>query len=144
MSDADKNDNLLQGLIKETLRLYPVAPFIGRYAAHDGQLGGCEIKKNVSLRHLLCLHDFNARLTFVIFFKTLVLLSLYTAGREQQHFVRPLEVLPERWHRSEAVENALLPHEPHASLPFAIGIRSCIGKKIAINQISALLGTVSI
>lgn len=43
------SDNwLVSGLIKETLRLYPVAPFIGRYAASDGFLGGYPVKKNVN------------------------------------------------------------------------------------------------
>lgn len=41
--------NTVRGLIKETLRLYPVAPFIGRYLAVDGVLGNFHVKKNVSL-----------------------------------------------------------------------------------------------
>lgn len=39
---------LLHGLIKETLRLYPVAPFIGRYLPQDAQIGEHFVEKNVS------------------------------------------------------------------------------------------------
>ena len=39
---------LLKGLVKETLRLYPVAPFIGRYMAEDCIIDNYFIKKNVS------------------------------------------------------------------------------------------------
>uniref|UniRef100_A0A1B0BQX6 Cholesterol side-chain cleavage enzyme, mitochondrial n=1 Tax=Glossina palpalis gambiensis TaxID=67801 RepID=A0A1B0BQX6_9MUSC len=58
---------LVHGFIKETLRLYPVAPFIGRYMPRDVLIGGYHIKK-----------------------KSLVLLSLYTADRDSKHFPDPL------------------------------------------------------
>ncbi|KAL5285479.1 CYP315A1 family protein [Megaselia abdita] len=38
----------IKGLIRETLRLYPVAPFIGRYLASDAVIGNYKIDKNVS------------------------------------------------------------------------------------------------
>lgn len=37
-----------KGLIRETLRLYPVAPFIGRYLASDAVIGNYKIVKDVS------------------------------------------------------------------------------------------------
>ncbi|XP_022216126.2 cytochrome P450 315a1, mitochondrial [Drosophila obscura] len=104
---------LLHGLIKESLRLYPVAPFIGRYLPQDAHLAGHFIEKD-----------------------TMVLLSLYTAGRDASHFEQPERVLPERWcvGRSEQV------HQSHGSLPFAIGQRSCIGRRVALKQLHSLLG----
>jgi len=45
---ATNDSRLLHGLIKESLRLYPVAPFIGRYLPQDAQLGGHFIEKDVS------------------------------------------------------------------------------------------------
>ncbi|ALC47308.1 sad [Drosophila busckii] len=104
---------LLHGLIKEALRLYPVAPFIGRYMPQDAQIGGHFIEKD-----------------------TLVLLSLYTAGRDPAHFEQPLRVMPERWYQSDSQQT----HQPHASLPFAIGQRSCIGRRVALKQLHLLLG----
>jgi len=44
---AAAESQFLHGLIKETLRLYPVAPFIGRYLPQDAQIGGHHIEKNV-------------------------------------------------------------------------------------------------
>ncbi|KAH8336493.1 hypothetical protein KR074_001276, partial [Drosophila pseudoananassae] len=110
---ASHGSQLLHGLIKESLRLYPVAPFIGRYLPQDTQMGGHFIEKD-----------------------TLVLLSLYTAGRDASHFERPELVLPERWclGQSEQV------HQSHGSLPFAIGQRSCIGRRVALKQLHSLLG----
>ncbi|XP_034661880.1 cytochrome P450 315a1, mitochondrial [Drosophila subobscura] len=104
---------LMHGLIKESLRLYPVAPFIGRYLPQDAHLGGHLVEKD-----------------------TMVLLSLYTAGRDASHFEQPERVLPERWcvGRSEQV------HQSHGSLPFAIGQRSCIGRRVALKQLHSLLG----
>ncbi|EDW66851.1 cytochrome P450 315a1, mitochondrial [Drosophila virilis] len=110
---AAAESQLLHGLIKETLRLYPVAPFIGRYLPQDAQIGGHFIEKD-----------------------TLVLISLYTSGRDPSHFEQPLKVLPERWllGHSDRV------HQSHGSLPFAIGQRSCIGRRVAMKQLHALLG----
>ncbi|KAH8359055.1 hypothetical protein KR093_004107, partial [Drosophila rubida] len=104
---------VLHGVIKETLRLYPVAPFIGRYMPQDAVIGGHRVEKN-----------------------TMVLISLYTAGRDPSHFEQPLRVWPERWFLAESEQV----HQAHGSLPFAIGQRSCIGRRVALKQLHALLG----
>nr|CAD7606882.1 unnamed protein product [Timema genevievae] len=64
----------------------------------------------------------------------LIVMSLYTSGRDGKHFPEPDVFKPERWCRNQAgtyrgVEN------PYASLPFAMGARSCVGRKIAESQI---------
>jgi len=66
----------------------------------------------------------------------MVLLSLYTAGRDPSHFEQPERIVPERWciGKSEQV------HQSHGSLPFAIGQRSCIGRRVALKQLHSLLG----
>ncbi|XP_034114638.1 cytochrome P450 315a1, mitochondrial [Drosophila albomicans] len=104
---------VLHGVIKETLRLYPVAPFIGRYMPQDAIIGGHHVEKN-----------------------TMVLISLYTAGRDPSHFEQPLRVWPERWFLGSSDQV----HQAHGSLPFAIGQRSCIGRRVALKQLHALLG----
>ncbi|EDV92546.1 cytochrome P450 315a1, mitochondrial [Drosophila grimshawi] len=111
---AADQSKLLHGLIKETLRLYPVAPFIGRYLPQDVQIGGHYIEKD-----------------------TLVLISLYTSGRDPSHFHQPLRVLPERWFLGNTEHQV---HQTHGSLPFAIGQRSCIGRRVALKQLHSLLG----
>lgn len=67
--------------------------------------------------------------------QTLVLISLYTAGRDSSHFEHPLRVLPERWIVGETEQV----HKAHGSLPFGIGQRSCIGRRVALKQLHSLL-----
>ncbi|KAH8414052.1 hypothetical protein KR222_003372 [Zaprionus bogoriensis] len=131
---AAGESQLLHGLIKESLRLYPVAPFIGRYLPRDAQIGNHFVEKNVCFRVSLAWLSLNFLL--FCFSQTLVLISLYTAGRDPSHFEQPLKVLPERWilGKTEQV------HKAHGSLPFAMGQRSCIGRRVALKQLHFLLG----
>lgn len=71
--------------------------------------------------------------------QTLVLISLYTAGRDPSHFEHPLRVLPERWVVGETEQV----HKAHGSLPFGIGQRSCIGRRVALKQLHSLLAKCS-
>lgn len=45
---SDLGTPIIRGLVKEALRLYPVAPFIGRFMPKDFSLKGYPIKKDVS------------------------------------------------------------------------------------------------
>ncbi|KAI8129035.1 Cytochrome P450 315a1, mitochondrial [Lucilia cuprina] len=112
---------LLRGLIKETLRLYPVAPFIGRYIAQE-----CRLDNKYHLKE-----------------NSLVFLSLFTAGRDAKHFPEPLKVMPERWLRNEQTGELRAVYAAHATLPFAIGNRSCIGRKLAINQMQYMIAAMA-
>ncbi|XP_058468174.1 cytochrome P450 315a1, mitochondrial [Malaya genurostris] len=110
---------LIRGTIKEALRLFPVAPFIGRVLEKDAIIGDFLIPKN-----------------------TLAILSLYTAGRARSNFYNPNEFLPQRWIRDEFNNTPFLPFRTNASLPFAIGIRSCIGRRIAMYQMQFLISKI--
>ncbi|XP_076653765.1 cytochrome P450 family protein sad isoform X1 [Halictus rubicundus] len=101
----------LKGIIKETLRLYPTAPFISRYLPEDSLIGNYFVPKG-----------------------ELIVLSIYSSGRDGKNFSRPNEFLPERWIRTDKSTYRSL-FNPHASLPFALGARSCIGRKLAEIQI---------
>ncbi|XP_067637133.1 cytochrome P450 315a1, mitochondrial isoform X2 [Eurosta solidaginis] len=120
MAANDGRGNMLvHGLIRETMRLYPIAPFIGRYLATEANLGGYDIERN-----------------------SLVILSLYTAGREPKHFPDPEVAKPERWQRNEQTGDLQGVLQAHGSMPFAIGNRSCIGRRMAMKQMHSLLATV--
>ncbi|XP_050100718.1 cytochrome P450 315a1, mitochondrial isoform X2 [Anopheles aquasalis] len=109
----------VNGVVRETLRLYPVAPFVGRFAEADAPFGGYHLPKD-----------------------TLVLLSLYSAGRDERFFSAPDDFNPYRWQRSSGSEQSVSSAPlatPSASLPFAIGARSCVGRKIALLQMEYLL-----
>lgn len=105
--------------MKESLRLFPIAPFIGRFLNTDAIIGDYCIPKN-----------------------TLALLSLYSAGRDEASFYLPNEFLPQRWLRRDDKSMSLVPFNVNASLPFAMGSRSCIGRKIALIQMQYLLSKI--
>uniref|UniRef100_A0A182N8F3 Cytochrome P450 n=1 Tax=Anopheles dirus TaxID=7168 RepID=A0A182N8F3_9DIPT len=109
----------VKGVVRETLRLYPVAPFIGRFIEQDSSFGEYSLPKD-----------------------TLVLLSLYSAGRDERFFADPEQFNPYRWQRGDVANRPASGNTPSASLPFAIGARSCIGQKIAQLQMHYLLSMV--
>ena len=65
-------------------------------------------------------------------------MSLYSSGRDPANFIEPDKFQPDRWMRKEngGYEGVL---HPTATIPFAIGVRSCIGKKLAEVKISLAL-----
>ncbi|XP_046400369.1 cytochrome P450 315a1, mitochondrial [Ischnura elegans] len=133
---------ILKGIIREALRMFPVAPFITRVLPVDCPIGGYNIPAG-----------------------NLILVSVYSSGRDPRYFPEPEKFWPERWMRVDDVRkshggayaNDNIPagcpmssgqrkgpmqkpylgvNSPYASLPFGMGARSCIGKKIAEMQMS--------
>nr|QZM07454.1 cytochrome P450 monooxygenase CYP315A1 [Lasioderma serricorne] len=109
----NRDSNFSRNVIKETLRLYPVAPFITRFIPEDCIIANYKIPKS-----------------------TLVILSLYTCGRDPKFFEEPNTFLPKRWQRDYREK---LNTVQQASIPFAIGARSCVGRKIAECQLQLAL-----
>ncbi|XP_061840718.1 25-hydroxyvitamin D-1 alpha hydroxylase, mitochondrial [Nerophis lumbriciformis] len=94
---------LLKATIKEVLRLYPVIPANARVnVERDIQVGGYVIPKN-----------------------TLITLCQFATSRDPSVFPCHNDFLPRRW------LNKGKTHHPYASLPFGVGKRSCIGRRIA-------------
>ena len=62
-----------RGLVKEAMRLFPVAPFLTRIAKSDFSLAGYNISPG-----------------------TLILLSTFAMGRDEKLFPQPQSVRPER------------------------------------------------
>lgn len=52
--------------------------------------------------------------------------------------------LPHRWDKNDPRRECIVNHVPSASLPFAMGARSCIGKKIALVQLTELVSQVMV
>nr|QZU75317.1 cytochrome P450 315a1 [Antheraea pernyi] len=111
-----KDSTYIKYVVKESMRLYPVAPFLTRIIPKESILGPYKLHAG-----------------------TPVIASIYTSGRDDNNFSRPHDFLPYRWDRSDPRKKELINHIPSASLPFALGSRSCIGKKIAMLQISELI-----
>ncbi|XP_053609196.1 cytochrome P450 315a1, mitochondrial-like isoform X2 [Plodia interpunctella] len=111
-----KEKKHVQFVIKETMRLFPVAPFLTRILTKESILG--QYKLNA---------------------ETPVVASIYTSGRDEQNFSEADKFLPYRWDRYDPRKQDLANHVPSASLPFAMGARSCIGKKIALLQLTEVI-----
>ena len=59
------------------------------------------------------------------FLQTLITLCHYATSRDEKTFSNPDEFRPARWLRRDPA------HHPYASVPFGVGKRSCIGRRIA-------------
>lgn len=107
--------------MRETLRLYPTAPFLARTLDHDITLSNYRIPAG-----------------------TPIVFSLYTTSRMSEYFEQPLAFSPDRWSRHNTVDNTGCPirrTNSSASLPFGIGRRMCLGKRMAELQMFLLLAS---
>ncbi|KAG7264775.1 hypothetical protein CRUP_007101 [Coryphaenoides rupestris] len=93
----------LKATVKEVHRLYPVIPANARVITEgDIEVGGYVIPKD-----------------------TLITLCHFATSRNPAEFPNPDEFQPRRWLTRDQS------HHPYASLPFGVGKRSCVGRRIA-------------
>uniref|UniRef100_A0A8C0GJE2 Cytochrome P450 family 27 subfamily B member 1 n=1 Tax=Chelonoidis abingdonii TaxID=106734 RepID=A0A8C0GJE2_CHEAB len=105
---------LLKAVMKEALRLYPVIPGNARVISdRDIQVG-----------------------EYIIPRKTLITLCHYATSRDARFFPEPDSFKPERWLQKDAS------HHPYASIPFGVGKRSCIGRRIAELEVHLALARI--
>lgn len=110
---------LVKGCVREAMRLYPVATFVGRIIGTDATLNNYKLDKY-----------------------TLVLISMYSAGRDSLSFPQADRFMPSRWLRNTATGHLDAVHRPQSSLPYALGARNCIGQKIANIQLHQIIAKV--
>ncbi|XP_017064680.1 probable cytochrome P450 4d14 [Drosophila eugracilis] len=101
----------LECVIKESLRLYPSVPLIGRHITHDIVLDGKLIPA-----------------------KSDVILFIYHAQRDPEYFSEPDKFLPERFSMERKGEI-----HPFAYTPFSAGPRNCIGQKFAMLEMKSTI-----
>ena len=99
--------------LAESMRLYPPAWAMGRYARHDFQLGD-----------------------FVLPAKTTVLMSQFITHRDARFFPDPLRFDPERFTPEARLRRTKLTY-----FPFGAGVRQCIGESFAWMEAGLLLAT---
>ena len=69
-------------------------------------------------------------------------MSIFTTGRSDQHFDAPIDFKPERWIRDPETGRHQVT-DSYAALPFGLGVRSCIGRRVAEVQMQFFLSRVN-
>ncbi|KAM4755159.1 25-hydroxyvitamin D-1 alpha hydroxylase, mitochondrial isoform 2-T2 [Cyanocitta cristata] len=119
---------LLRAVVKETLRLYPVIPANARVVPdRDIRVGDYLLPR-----------------------QTLITLCHYATSRDSRFFPVPNAFRPERWlrHRDTGDTPGDTPGHPpgtghpFASLPFGLGPRSCVGRRLAELQLHMALAQI--
>ncbi|XP_055606227.1 cytochrome P450 302a1, mitochondrial [Uranotaenia lowii] len=101
-----------RAVLKESMRLNPVSVGVGRVLNLDTVLGGYSIPKD-----------------------TTIVTQNFTSCRLEKYFRDPLKFNPDRWMRGETKENV----SPYLVLPFGHGMRSCIARRMAEQQMLVLI-----
>ncbi|RUP01469.1 hypothetical protein BC936DRAFT_140679, partial [Jimgerdemannia flammicorona] len=112
--DAINSLDLLNRVVKETLRLIPPVPLTTRVNLQDVVLGGYHIPKNT--------------ITFIA--------PAVTQRDERLWGADALEFNPDRW-----LEEPAKSISPYAYMPFLAGARQCIGNKFALMEMKVLVAT---
>lgn len=126
--------------------MYPVAPFLTRILSDDLVLGNYHIPAGVRTlanNPNLMVHSQISSLTCILsgLLQKLVLMSMFTTSRDPKYFPNPDQFNPARWLRKGNSRETIA---THACLPFGLGARSCVGRRVAEVQMHLLLARVSI
>lgn len=130
---------MIRGTVRETLRLFPVATFIGRILPMDGIIGNFQIPQHVRINRFLTFYFWVS--VHVLYLQTAVIASMYTIGRDEKSFPNANVFQPSRWIRDDS-GNLQCVHRPNASMPYAMGVRSCVGQKLANLMMHTVLSKV--
>ncbi|KAM7353951.1 putative cytochrome P450 4ac1 [Cochliomyia hominivorax] len=101
----------LECVLKETLRMYPSVPYLGRNCVVETRLNGLILPAN-----------------------TQISIHIYDIMRDPKHFEDPNAFKPERF-----LNDVTVKRNPFAFVPFSAGSRNCIGQKFAILEMKTIL-----
>ncbi|XP_043269589.1 cytochrome P450 302a1, mitochondrial [Venturia canescens] len=115
-STALRSASYTKAAIKETFRLNPISVGVGRVLQNDVILSGYHVPKGtavVTQNQIIC--------------------------RLPEYFPEPDSFLPERWMRDNDDSSIKKPVNPHLVLPFGHGMRSCIARRLAEQNMQIIL-----
>lgn len=112
-TDNMKNLPYLRACIKESLRLYPVAPVNSRTTTQEIVIQDFTIPKNTD-----------------------IIMPMTTLMRDEMYFSNADQFVPERWLRGNELCKV---SDPFVYLPFGFGARACVGKRIAMMELEVVL-----
>jgi len=134
----------LDAVIKESMRLYPVAPFIVRKLTSDiaipieeeqqeeEDLASSNKESDVNTKKKTCSMPAS----------TFACIWIYALHRNPKLWNRPNDFLPERWIDPELRARDIGQGEYGAYMPFAIGPRNCLGQPLAVVILRILLSRI--
>ncbi|XP_053671197.1 uncharacterized protein LOC128721466 [Anopheles nili] len=102
-------------VIKETLRLYPSVPMIGRKMIETTEINGKVFPAGANL-----------------------IIMPFFLGRNAKYFPEPERFDPERFNVERSAEKS----NPYQYIPFSAGPRNCIGQKFAVAELKSLVSKV--
>lgn len=105
----------LDCVIKETLRLFPSAPYISRTFKEDVEFGIA-----INYDFITYLHDINFTDGRVLPKDCMIMMSPFLAHRDPKTFPNPEKFDPERFRNGST-------RAPYSYIPFSAGPRNCIG-----------------
>nr|QVK45573.1 cytochrome P450 [Brachionus paranguensis] len=104
----------LDCVIKESMRLYPPVPYIGRTITEDCVIGNHKFKKNDP-----------------------VIIAVCSIHRDERFFAKPEKFDPDRFLNDSEINK-----HPYCYIPFSAGRRNCIGQKFAMMELKIILTSV--
>jgi len=133
----------LDAVIKESMRLYPVAPFIVRKLTSDIAIPIEEEQEREDLASTDKENNANTKKkTCSMPASTFACIWIYALHRNPKLWNRPNDFLPERWIDPELRARDIGQGEYGAYMPFAIGPRNCLGQPLAVVILRILLSRI--
>lgn len=76
-------------------------------------------------------------------FQTQFHLCHYAVCHDEAEFVNADLFVPERWLRTKEPDSGFYQHHPYSFIPFGVGVRACVGKRVAEMEMHFALSRVS-
>jgi cytochrome P450 len=136
----------LDAVIKESMRLYPVAPFVVRKLTSDITIPpevnvGNENRENGATMPATAARTTSSGGT-TLSSSTFACIWIYALHRNPKLWHSPDDFLPERWIDPQLKKKDSGQEEPGAYIPFAMGPRNCLGRPLAQVILRVLLARI--